>query len=362
MEKVLRVEDFSLEVEINGRAYTAVDGIHFHVNEGEILGIVGESGCGKSLTALAVQGLLAPNVCVKSGRMLFGGEDLLAMPAARRREINGRDITMIFQEPMTSLNPLMKVGRQIGEVLALHSRLDRKEIHRRSAELLEEIGIYDVERILASYPHQLSGGMRQRVMIAMAVICSPRLLIADEPTTALDVTTQAHVLALLKKINREHGTSILFISHDIGVISSLCDRMLVMYGGKIMEKGCTQDVLGQPVHEYTKGLLNSIPTREKKGAPLNCIPGRVPPVTEQKPPCPFAPRCPAAQEICSRQAPAETPLGGAHAASCWNLGAGAGASGGNPFGISGGDSFGISGGSSVGTSGVSSAELSGGEA
>ncbi len=317
-DKVLQVEDFSLDAEINGEHYTAVDSIHFHVNEGEILGIVGESGCGKSLTALSVQGLLAPNVRVKSGRMLFGGSDLLAMSAAQRRAINGRDITMIFQEPMTSLNPLMKIGRQIGEVLELHTKQSKQEIRRQSAALLEEIGIFDVERILNSYPHQLSGGMRQRVMIAMALICNPRLLIADEPTTALDVTTQAHVLALLKKINREHGTSMLFISHDIGVISSLCDRMLVMYGGKIMEKGETQEVLGHPANEYTKGLLASVPSREKKGAPLDCIPGRVPSVTEAKLPCPFAPRCPAAQDICSRKAPEEWPLGGAHAVSCWN--------------------------------------------
>ncbi|MGN0342732.1 MAG: ABC transporter ATP-binding protein [Roseburia sp.] len=313
---ILRVLNFSIGIKDGKRIHTAVDRISFQVNRGEILGIVGESGCGKSITALSVLGLLGEGVKVTDGQLLFDGNDLLLLPKRERQKINGKDISIIFQEPMTSLNPLIKIGQQIGEVLKIHESRSKKEIQDAVKGVLAEVGFVDPEKIMASYPHQLSGGMRQRVMIAMAIIGKPKLLIADEPTTALDVTTQAQVLELLKKINRKYHTTILFISHDLGVIKRLCDRVLVMYAGKIVEQGRTSTILIHPVHEYTKGLMNSIPTRKKKGELLCSIKGKVPPVTEKKSPCPFAPRCDAAKDICFQTTPEEKYLSEHHSVSC----------------------------------------------
>ncbi len=316
-ENILEIKDLTLGVtERDGSMAVAVDHISFEVRAGEILGIVGESGCGKSLTVMSLMGLLREDVKALEGQILFQGEDLLAVSEERRREINGKDMSIIYQEPMTSLNPLMRIERQVAEPLRLHGSYSREELHQKALALLTEVGIQDPEACLRAYPHQLSGGMRQRVMIAMATICSPRILLADEPTTALDVTTQAHVLDLLKRINREYGTAILFISHDLGVINRICDRVLVMYAGKIVEAGTNRDILDAPCHEYTRGLIRSIPTRDRKGKELPSIPGRVPSVEDPKEPCPFAPRCRRAMEICHREAPACTRIDQDHIACC----------------------------------------------
>ena len=234
---------------------------------------------------------------------MFDGRDLLKVSAAERRQINGNDMTMIFQEPMTSLNPLYRIGPQVGEVLLLHGHHSHAEIEEKTIEALRMAGLPDPVKTMRMYPHELSGGMRQRVMIAMGIIAQPKLQIADEPTTALDVTTQAHVLDLLRNINEKTGTAILLISHDLGVINKICSRVLVMYAGKIVEQGRTEDILKNPQHPYTQGLIASIPTRRMKGNPLASIPGRVPPVTEEKPPCPFASRCSKADKRCFTEYP-----------------------------------------------------------
>ncbi len=239
---------------------------------------------------------------------------------SRRREINGNDMTMIFQEPMTSLNPLQRIGTQVGEVLLLHGSHSREEIEKRTLEALQMVGLPDPEKAMRMYPHELSGGMRQRVMIAMGIIARPKLLIADEPTTALDVTTQAHVLELLQEVNRQTGTAVLLISHDLGVINKICSRVLVMYAGKIVEQGRTEDILKNPVHPYTQGLISSIPTRRMKGAPLASIPGRVPPVTEEKPPCPFASRCESADKLCFTEYPGRKTISDEHILWCHHYG------------------------------------------
>ena len=270
-ETLLNVKHLTLGVtERDGSVNKAVDDISFEVRKGEILGIVGESGCGKSLTVMTLMGLMKDDVFVMDGQILFGQDDLVRVTPERRRQINGNDLSIIYQEPMTSLNPLIKIGRQVGEPLRLHRKdLSEKEIDRMVLELLTEVGIQNPGQIMKSYPHQLSGGMRQRVMIAMASICRPRILVADEPTTALDVTTQAHVLSLLKRVNEEFGTTILFISHDLGVINRVCDRVLIMYAGK----------------------------------DLICIPGRVPSTMDPREPCPFAPRCGHTMEACRQTFP-----------------------------------------------------------
>ncbi|MFU0827358.1 MAG: Oligopeptide/dipeptide ABC transporter, ATP-binding protein [Lachnoclostridium sp.] len=316
---LLQVNDLSIGIGGKKQIFYAVEHIGFHISRGEILGIVGESGCGKSITALSIQGLLPEGILVTNGQILFNGQDLLRLSRNDRRKINGKDITMIFQESMNSLNPLVKIGNQIGETLRIHEKLPEKERRKRVIYALKEAGFKEPEKVMDSYPHELSGGMRQRAMIAMAVISNPKLIIADEPTTALDVTIQAQVLELLKKINKEHGTSILFISHDLGVVGNLCDRVLVMYAGKILEEGSTVEILECPAHEYTKGLINSIPTRKQKGHPLKCIGGKVPSVTEKKAPCPFAPRCQVVRDTCYQVMPKPKKLSKTHIVYCHNV-------------------------------------------
>ena len=315
-ENILEVKHMTITLYEDGASYKMVNRISFTVGQGEIVGIVGESGCGKSMTALALQDLLKNHIKVTEGSMMFDGRDLRTISAAERREINGNDMTMIFQEPMTSLNPLQRIGDQVGEVLLLHGKHTDAEIRQRTLEALEMAGLPDPKKAMRMYPHELSGGMRQRVMIAMGIIARPKLLIADEPTTALDVTTKAHVLDLLKKINRQTGTAILLISHDLGVINKICSRVLVMYAGKIVEQGRTEDILKNPVHPYTQGLIASIPTRRMKGNPLASIPGRVPPVTEEKPPCPFASRCDRAGKKCFTEYPARKTISEEHILWC----------------------------------------------
>jgi peptide/nickel transport system ATP-binding protein len=311
---LLEVRDLRIGI----KGYTAVGGISFSMNEGEILGIVGESGCGKSLSALSIPGLLPEAALVTGGSIRYRDRELTALPERELRKIRGREIAMIFQEPRFSLNPLIRVGKQITETLELHGERDKVLMRDRALALARSLGLPEPEKLLPLYPHQLSGGMCQRVMIAIAMIHGPRLLIADEPTTALDVSIQAQILELLAKINRETGTAILFISHDLSVIQAVCRRVLVMYAGKLVERGPVGEVFTRPAHEYTRGLLGSIPGRSSRGRPLVNIPGRVPPIEEERPPgCPFAPRCAVAVPRCRDSFPPEIAVGPGHWASCF---------------------------------------------
>jgi peptide/nickel transport system ATP-binding protein len=315
---LLTVKD--LRIEIKGRS--AVDGISFSMEEGEILGIVGESGCGKSLSALSIPLLLPEPASIAGGSILYRGREISRLNEGELKDLRGREISMVFQEPQSSLNPLIRVGRQITEPLELHGGKDKDLNRRRALALMEDLGLREGEKLLDLYPHQLSGGMCQRVMIAAAMICGPRLLIADEPTTALDVSIQAQILGLLKKINRETGTAILFISHDLSVVRALCRKVLVMYAGKLVERGPVEEVFARPAHEYTRGLLGAIPGPASRGRPLANIPGRVPPIEEDRPPgCPFAPRCPRAAARCREKFPPEISLGPEHSAACVPAGA-----------------------------------------
>jgi peptide/nickel transport system ATP-binding protein len=317
MEALLEVKNLSIGIRKGKEILSAVDNISFTVEAGEIVGIVGESGCGKSLTALSIPGLLSQGAERTGGSIRFNNRELSNLSPEEMQHIRGNDLSMVFQEPQSSLNPLLKIGAQIAEPLSIHGEKDRAFIQSRVIDLMEKLGLSDPEKLLSVYPHQLSGGMCQRVMIALAVICKPKLLIADEPTTALDVTIQVQILELLKKINAELGTSILFISHDLSVISRLCDRVLVMYAGKIVESGAVKDVFTRPVHEYTRGLLGSIPDRTRKGKSLASIPGKVPSLEEGRPAgCPFNPRCSKAVAQCRNSFPAGTDLGGGHRVHC----------------------------------------------
>ncbi|MDR1325146.1 MAG: ABC transporter ATP-binding protein [Treponema sp.] len=297
----------------------AVDDISFTIRAGEIVGIVGESGCGKTLTALSIPALLPEGVSRVSGSIVFDGVDLGALSLRELTTRRGKDISMIFQEPMSSLNPLLRVGRQIAESLELHGDTERTYVRQKILDIMRQVELPDPVKIATMYPHQLSGGMRQRVMIALAIVCGPRLLIADEPTTALDVTIQAQILRLLRRINRELGVAILFISHDLALLSHICDRMLVMYAGKIVEEGTASDLFTVPVHEYTQGLIGSIPDRSRKGMALVNIPGKVPSLEELggiRDGCPFAPRCYSALETCLTHFPKATTLNAQHRVHC----------------------------------------------
>jgi peptide/nickel transport system ATP-binding protein len=293
-----------------------VDDIGFQVQSGEIVGILGESGCGKTLTALAILGLLPPGIQVTQGTILFDGLDLRLLSEREFCGIRGQALSMVFQEPMSSLNPVLTIGRQIAEPLRLHGRKNKRLIAAEVLDIMSELGLPEPVQLAAAYPHQLSGGMRQRVMLALAMVCKPKLLIADEATTALDLSTQAQILHLLKRINRDLGTSILFISHDLGVISRLCDRLLVMYAGKLLEEGRVEAIFADPRHEYTRGLIGSIPLQERKGKPLICIPGKVPSIEEKLPGCPFAPRCGKARAQCMVRFPDPLRLSGDHQVCC----------------------------------------------
>jgi peptide/nickel transport system ATP-binding protein len=312
---LLRVEGLS----IHAGALAAVDDISFTVEAGEIVGIAGESGCGKTLTALAIPALLPEGVRRSAGAVLFDGLDWSALPPRALAAKRGAEIAMIFQEPMTSLNPLLRAGRQIAEALELHGETDRARARQKTLAAMREAGLPDPERLAGMYPHQLSGGMRQRVMIALAIACGPRLLIADEPSAALDVTMQAQILRLLLRVNRERGAAILFISHDLTLLSRVCSRMLVMYAGKIVEEGPASEVFAAPVHEYTRGLIGSIPDPGRKGMALVNIPGAVPPLEELgavRGACPFAPRCGAAVDRCLSGFPSAAALPGGRRVYC----------------------------------------------
>lgn len=271
----------------------AVDGVSFEVREGETLGLVGESGCGKTVTSLSVLGLLPdPPARIMNGSSIsFRGEELVGAAEPSLRALRGNEISMIFQEPMTSLNPVYTVGEQIGEALRLHRGLNRKAARAESAQLLREVGIPDPEARLDEFPHRMSGGMRQRVMIAMALSCGPRLLIADEPTTALDVTIQAQILDLLADLRERRGMAVLLITHDLGVVAEVCDRVLIMYAGQVVETGSVHEIFADPRHPYTKGLLESLPSLEQPGRRLKAIPGTVPDSIDWPIGCRFEQRC-----------------------------------------------------------------------
>lgn len=319
-KKLLEISNLKTYFFSDNGQVPAVNGVDFYIRERETLGIVGESGCGKSVTSLSVMRLLAHTPGrVIDGSILFEGTDLLALSENEMREIRGNDIAMIFQEPMTSLNPVYKIGDQIGEAVRLHLKLDRKQAREHVMNMLKLVGIPRVTEIMDEYPHQLSGGMRQRVMIAMAMSCEPKLLIADEPTTALDVTIQAQILDLMKKLKQEKGTAILLISHDLGVVAEMCDRVVVMYAGKVVEEADVFDIFENPQHPYTKGLLHSIPKLRQKTERLESIPGNVPNPANMPTGCKFAPRCSQVMDICWKQDPDLVQIAEGHLCRCFLL-------------------------------------------
>jgi peptide/nickel transport system ATP-binding protein len=301
---VLEVKNLRTSFFTDNGEVAAVDDIDFHINEGEILGIVGESGCGKSVTSLSIMGLVPyPAGKIVGGQILYKGEDLTKASERRMRQIRGNDITMIFQEPMTSLNPLFTIGNQIMEAIRLHNKWSKQQVKERAIEILELVGLPRAEKLLNDYPHQLSGGMRQRVMIAMAMVCNPQLLIADEPTTALDVTIQSQILKLMKQLNNEYKTAIMLITHDLGVVAEVCQRVIVMYAGKIVEEGDIETIFKNPNHPYTIGLIKSVPDVREKVERLYSIPGNVPKPGSIKERCRFAARCEHAFERCFSETP-----------------------------------------------------------
>ncbi|MCC7045482.1 MAG: ABC transporter ATP-binding protein [Alphaproteobacteria bacterium] len=302
----------------------AVDGVSFAIHAGETLGIVGESGCGKSVTAMSILRLLPPRSGrIVAGAIRFQGRDLTAMSDEAIRGIRGNDIAMIFQEPMTSLNPVMTVGDQIAEAVRIHRRVGWSAARAKAAEMLSLVRIPDAATLLRSYPHQLSGGMRQRVMIAIALSCSPKLLIADEPTTALDVTIQAQILRLMIELKQRTGASIMLITHDLGVIAETAQRVIVMYAGRIVEQARVADLFARPLHPYTAGLMNSMPrgkrgvSTQRRHARLQEIPGMVPSLRHPDPGCAFAPRCALAADRCRAEAPPMESAGDGHLVACW---------------------------------------------
>ncbi len=299
----------------------AVTGIDFHVGRSEILGLVGESGCGKSVTSLSILRLIAKPGVIEAGEVLFDGKDLLKIPSDEMRAIRGNRISMIFQQPTSALNPVWDVGRQIGEVLEVHRGMKRSEARRKALDLLTMVGIPDAKRRLEAYPHELSGGMAQRVMIAMALACEPELLIADEPTTALDVTIQAQILDLMRDLRDRTGTAIILITHDLGVVAETCDRVAVMYAGEIIEQAAVDELFAAPRHPYTRGLLGSIPVLGDVREALTVIPGNVPNLIDLPDGCRFAPRCAARVEhnvtLADEHHPALLPVVPDHSARCW---------------------------------------------
>ena len=325
-DALLKVEDLRVEFKTRRGKALVLNGVDFEIRAGETLCVVGESGCGKSMTALALLRLIpSPPGRISSGKVLFQGEDLVAASLERMREVRGNRISMIFQEPMTSLNPVLTVGDQIGESLRLHAGLAANAARARSIEMLRQVGIPAAEKRVDEYPHQLSGGMRQRVMIAMALACRPDILIADEPTTALDVTVQAQIFDLLRELQREKGTAILLITHDMGAVAEMADRVMVMYAGRVIEQGTTAQVLGRPGHPYTQGLIDCLPELGSSAAAqtdsdrieLAEISGVVPSIWELGSGCAFRERCPHAMPRCAQQVPPLFALDGGHGAACW---------------------------------------------
>ena len=313
---VLEVSDLSIGFDNDDGLVTVVEDVSFTLGKSKTLSLVGESGCGKSLTALAILQLLPPFGRILKGSVKLHGRELVGLGDTQMQKVRGSDISMIFQEPMTALNPVFSCGKQIAEALILHKGIDKKNAMQQAVGMLEAVGIPDAASRADNYPHQLSGGMRQRVMIAMALACEPDILIADEPTTALDVTIQAQILDLMHDLQEKFGTSILFISHDFGVVSRMADDIAVMYSGRIVEHGSSADVLLQPRHPYSSALLKTTPRIDISLDRLPAIPGRVPRPTNRPAGCYFTPRCPKATDVCRVQRPADTRLSDSHFAAC----------------------------------------------
>ncbi|GIO10131.1 ABC transporter ATP-binding protein [Brevibacillus reuszeri] len=301
---ILEIKQLQTHIKTAGGLVKAVNGVDLTVYAGETVGIVGESGCGKSVTSLSVMGLLPkPMAYIESGNILFDGRDITELPEKEMRKLRGNEISMIFQEPMTSLNPVFTIGQQLSEPLRQHTSLNKKQIRTKIIEMLRSVGIPRAEQIVDEYPHQLSGGMRQRAMITLAMLCEPKLLIADEPTTALDVTIQAQILQLMREIKQEKRMSILLITHDLGVVAEMCDRVVVMYAGQVVENADVRTIFNSPKHPYTRGLLASMPNSNERKGELKSIPGSVPRPDELPRGCTFAPRCPEAVEKCWQERP-----------------------------------------------------------
>ena len=319
-EKLLEIKDEKLSFFTPAGEVKALNGVSFSMNEGEVLGIVGESGSGKSVTAYSIMGLTAYPGKLIGGTIYFNGHQIEKMSEKEMRKIRGNEVSIIFQDPMTSLNPVYTIGNQITEVIRLHTGKGKKEAYDRAKELLELVGINEPTKRLKQYPHELSGGMRERVMIAIALACEPKLLIADEPTTALDVTMQAQILELMQELRQKLGMSIIMITHDLGVVASMCERIAVMYAGHIVEYGTADEIFYEPKHEYTKGLINSIPKLSAQEIE-RLVPIEGQPVDLLNPPagCPFAPRCANCMKICLREMPPKTELSDTHYSHCWLL-------------------------------------------
>lgn len=317
-EKLVEVKDLHVSFQTDQGLVRAVNGVSFSMERGKTLAIVGESGSGKSVTALSLMGLVESSQgSIDSGLIFFEGREITKLSREEKRKLRGRDLSMIFQEPMTSLNPSLKIGFQVAEVYQKNLGLSKKEAQERAIEMLKMVEIEEAEKKARSYPHELSGGQRQRVMIAMALASKPKVLIADEPTTALDVTIQAEVLDLMKKLQKEMGTAILLITHDLGVVAEMADQVVVMYGGRAVERAQVLDLFDRPSHPYTQGLLGARPSLTGQGERLVNIPGQVPDPRNPIPGCAFANRCPRAMEVCRTQAPVERQVGPDHWVSCF---------------------------------------------
>jgi oligopeptide/dipeptide ABC transporter ATP-binding protein len=316
---LLEVHDLRTSFRTDDGVVKAVDGVSFGVDKGKTLGIVGESGCGKSVTCLTIMGLNNPRNTMTSGEAVFKGDNLIGMSMSRLRKLRGEEIAMIFQDPMTSLNPVHSIGKQLVEAVMLHNDVSGKVAKARALEALKEVGIPRADRRIDDYPHQFSGGMRQRVMIAMAMINDPELLIADEPTTALDVTTQAQILALMAKLQEDHETAIIMITHDLGVVAEISDDVVVMYAGQVIEEGTVDRIFNAPQHPYTWGLLGSLPRLDADVERLTQIPGQPPSLLHPPSGCRFHPRCPYVMDKCVREVPKLEPAGVdvAHLQACW---------------------------------------------
>ena len=315
-EKLLEVKNLRTEFKRDKTWVTAVNNVSFSINKGEILGLVGESGCGKSVTSLSVMRLLARNSKISNGEVILNGHDLLKEDKKGMRKIRGREVAMIFQEPMNSLNPCMRIEKQLTEAILLHNKFSKEQAHQRAVDVLKSVGIPEPEMTLRSYPHQLSGGMCPRVTGAMAISCEPELLIADEPTTALDVTIQAQILELMEEIREKKNTGILMITHDLGVVAEMCSRVVVMYAGRIVEEAPVEELFAEPKHPYTQGLIASVPKLGSGVSSLPSIPGSVPDLSVMPQGCKFAPRCKYATDICRQQEPELQSLTGVHKCRC----------------------------------------------
>ena len=321
MANVLNIENLYVSFDTYAGEVQAVRGVSYFVNEGEVLAVVGESGCGKSVTAQTIMKLNPmPPARIKSGKLTLNGIDIIAADEEEMMKIRGKEVSMIFRDPMTSLNPTMQVGKQIVEAIVHHQKLDKKEAEKRAIEMLKKVQIPNAEERAKQYPHEFSGGMRQRAMIAMALSCNPKLLIADEPTTALDVTIQAQIIDLLADIRKEMNTAIILITHDLGVVANLADRIAVMYAGKIVETGVAKDIFKNPSHPYTAALLSSLPKHDtNKSERLTSIPGTPPDLIAPPIGCAFASRCEHCMKVCKSKQPPVFDLGNGHASACWLL-------------------------------------------